>query len=54
MAAGYYGYDPQELRSKHVGEIAADLQGRGISLDRDTILKYLREAAEFCPPPDKK
>ena len=50
MATAFYGYNPDELRSKCAGEVASELERVGISLNADTIRKYLKEGAEFLPP----
>lgn len=49
MAVDTYGYDPKTKRSPIAGEIASALQLRGISLDEDTIRKWLKEAAQHLP-----
>jgi hypothetical protein len=48
MAVGGYGYVPTESRSPQPSAIASDLAKCGVSLDVDTIRKWLREAAESC------
>lgn len=50
MACGGYGYDPAVKRSDKIPDIASDLERFGVSLDADTIRKWLREAAELLPP----
>jgi hypothetical protein len=50
MAVGGYGYDPAAARSPQPSAIEADLAERGISLDVDTIRKWLRQASELLPP----
>ncbi|HMQ94296.1 MAG TPA: hypothetical protein PKA33_20270 [Amaricoccus sp.] len=50
MAIKGYGWDPGAGRSGTVGEIAGDLAHLGISLDPDTIRKWLRAGAELLPP----
>jgi hypothetical protein len=50
MAVGGYGYDPKASRSPQPSEIAGDLARCGVSLDVDTIRKWLKEAAELLPP----
>jgi hypothetical protein len=50
MAVGGYGYDPNESRSPQPSAIASDLAKCGVSLDVDTIRKWLKEAAELLPP----
>ena len=49
MAVGGYGYDPKAERSAQVTEIASDLEKVGISLDADTVRKWLRAAADLLP-----
>jgi hypothetical protein len=47
MARGGYAYDPKLSRSIVPQEIANDLAKHGISMDVDTVRKWLRQAAEF-------
>ena len=49
MACGGHGYDAKGGRSPIAGQIASDLQTRGLSLSEDTIRKYLREGADLLP-----
>lgn len=49
MAVGGYRFDPKAVRSKTANEITDDLLRLGISLDQDTVLKWLRLAAELLP-----
>ena len=49
MAMAYYGWDRDALRNTATGEIADDLEKVGVSLDPDTIRKWLRTAAELIP-----
>lgn len=46
MAIGGYTYNPEAARSSASTEIASDLAEHGISLDDDTVRKWLKEAAE--------
>jgi hypothetical protein len=46
LAMGTYSYDPRRARSGVPKELVSDLQTLGISLDEDTIRKWLRAAAE--------
>jgi len=46
MAIGGYAYDPKASRTATAREICSDLQLRGLTLDEDTIRKYLNEARE--------
>ena len=50
LAIGGYGYDPSERRSSKVSDINDDLARHGLSLDPDTVRKWLRQAAEVLPP----
>ena len=50
MAVGGYGYDSTARRSEQITAITDDLAQAGISLDADTALKWLREAAKLLPP----
>ena len=45
MAIGGYGHAPLRSRSPTAGDIENDLHKIGLSLDQDTIRKYLKEAA---------
>ncbi|WP_305989284.1 hypothetical protein [Roseibium sp. MMSF_3544] len=49
MAIGGYGYDPKASRSSTAKDIASDLQQIGLSLDEDTVRKYLKEAKGLLP-----
>jgi hypothetical protein len=49
MAVGGYCYDPKAKRSVKVSEIVHDLDSAGVSLDDDTVRKWLREAADLLP-----
>lgn len=53
MAAAGYRYDPKAQRSGVTGEIATDLERKGVGLSADTVLKYLREGSELLPPQDE-
>ena len=50
MAVGGYGYVPTANRSEQPAMIEADLARLGLSLDVDTIRKWLKRGAEFLPP----
>lgn len=52
MAVAYHGYDPDSSRSDTVKSIRDELGRIGINISDGTILKYLREGAEECPPMD--
>ena len=49
MAIGGYAYDPNASRNSSTGEIASDLLQIGLSLDEDTIRKYLAEGRQLLP-----
>jgi hypothetical protein len=46
LAVDGYGYDPKDKRSPIPKELADALSGRGISIDEDTVRKWLKEAGE--------
>ncbi|MEP1443496.1 MAG: hypothetical protein ABJK39_10870 [Hyphomicrobiales bacterium] len=46
MALEQYGYDPNAARNEVTSNIATDLETNGVPLDKDTILKWLREGAD--------
>jgi len=46
MAIKGYTYDPKQSRNSAIGDIASDLESLGISVDPDTIRKWLKEASE--------
>lgn len=52
MAVAYHGYDPDLSRSGTVKSIRHDLATKGIEMDDETILKFLREGAKECPRMD--
>jgi len=47
MAIGGYGLDPIVSRSRQTKEIADDLLKAGVSLDEDTVRKYLSEGKQL-------
>lgn len=49
MATGGYGYNPKAGRSSTATEITNDLQSVGLSLDQDTVRRYLAEGRELLP-----
>jgi hypothetical protein len=49
MAIGRYAYSPTKAKNDAPKRIANDLAKVGLSLDDDTIRKWLREAAELLP-----
>lgn len=51
MAIACYGHDPRATRTTTASAILTDLDTVGISVSDDTIRKYLRDSAEFAPPP---
>lgn len=54
MAIKGYGYDPSATRNDATTEITRDLEALGITLDSDTVRKWLREAAKILPPSPHK
>lgn len=49
MAVEQYAYDPKAQRNSAVKNIADDLNSHGISMDPDTVRKWLKEAAQLLP-----
>jgi hypothetical protein len=49
MAIGRYAYDPTKAKNDAPKRIANDLAKVGLSLDDDTIRKWLQQAAELLP-----
>jgi hypothetical protein len=49
MAKEDYKYDPNASRNEATKHICDDLAMAGVPLDSDTVLKWLREAAEELP-----
>lgn len=49
MAIEQYGYSPDSSRNAATKHIDTDLRATGVPLDRNTILKWLREGAELLP-----
>jgi hypothetical protein len=49
MAVKGYGYDRKAKRSDEISEIVDDLNSVGVSLEADTVRKWLREAADLLP-----
>lgn len=47
MAVGGYRYDPDATRSTVPGDVAEDADSAGVSLDVDTVRRWLREAADL-------
>ncbi len=50
MAMGGYGHNPKDTRSTTVSEISKDFAKFGLTMDEDTIRKYLKSARETLPP----
>ena len=49
MAIGGYGFDPKVARSEKPAEITSDLAANGLTLDVDTVRKWLAQARELLP-----
>jgi hypothetical protein len=49
MAAGGYGYKPEDKRSTVVAEIVSDVALQGIVVSDDTVRRYLNEARNCLP-----
>lgn len=49
MAVKGYAYDPNAKKSSSIKDISDDLASLGISLDADTVRKWVKEAAEILP-----
>lgn len=49
MAIKGYGHDPAKPKSDKIAEIVSDLEQLGLPLHRDTVRKYLKEAASLLP-----
>ena len=49
MAMEQYGYNPKANRNDATAHIASDLSLSGLSIDPDTVRKWLKEAAELLP-----
>ena len=49
MAVDKYGFDPHQKRNTATRSIQESVLALGLSLDEDTIRKYLKEAAELIP-----
>jgi hypothetical protein len=54
MAVEGYKFKPSANRSEVIPEITADLERAGVSLDADTVRKWIREGAALLPPEDPK
>ena len=53
MAIKGYCFNPDDKKSKTPAEIVADVQELGISIDADTVRKWLKEAAALLPRDEK-
>lgn len=53
MAMKGYAYDPKKTRNSSIPEIANDLELLGITLDQDTVRKWINEAKEHLPQEEK-
>jgi len=49
MAIGGYGYNAAATRNSATKEIADDVARTGLSIDEDTVRKWLQEACEILP-----
>lgn len=49
MAVRGYRYDPNAARNPQVTDILDDVAATGLTIDRDTVLKWLRRAAALLP-----
>lgn len=52
MAVDGYGYDRNQKKSPTVKEIVAAIENQGLSIDADTVRKWLREAIGLLPRPE--
>ena len=52
MAITKYGYVTTAHKNAAIPKIATDLKVLGISLDEDTVRRYLNEGKQFIPDPD--
>lgn len=53
LVIAIYNFNPHERRSDIVKQIQSDLDLKGISLDEDTIRKWVKEAARFALAAEK-
>lgn len=53
MAVEQYGYNHTGARNQATKQIKDDLEVHGVGVSENTILKWLREAAELLPPKNK-
>lgn len=49
MAVAGYKYDPSAKKNSATSEIARDIAGLGLTLDEDTVRKWIKEAAGHLP-----
>jgi len=50
MSIRGYGYDPRNSRNQATADVLSDLAQLGMAMTDDTVLKYLKAAAELVPP----
>jgi hypothetical protein len=50
MAVDYYGYAPSQNKSPTTSDIVQAVEKLGLSIDADTVRKWLKEAAEIPDP----
>jgi hypothetical protein len=50
MAVKGYVYKPGASKNTAPSEIAHDVHGLGLTVDEDTVRKWLKEAATILPP----
>ena len=49
IAVGAYRFEPSARRSDTVSQIVDDMALAGVTIDAETVRKYLREAAQLLP-----
>jgi hypothetical protein len=54
MATKNYNYNPNNLRNEAIKRITSHVNDVGLSIDEDTVRKWLKEAAELQPRIDTK
>lgn len=50
MAVRGYAYNPQAKKNTAISDIASDIQHLGLSVDQDTIRRWVQEALLLIPP----
>ena len=50
MAIRGYGYNPQAKKNMAISDIANDIEHLGLSVDQDTIRRWVKEALTLAPP----